>query len=153
MKVEVLRFKIRASTSLKEEDIDSKCKNIFGSLEGPELLLMMLDVKIAKAKSKFPGVDIASSLKESISLFKDFYEESKKKYGHVSSQALDAIFLLKHALMDSDQCIQYERQMMLSHQVTCQLNGFRHQLAKVIKDKLDDIQVKGAEMAAGPHAN
>lgn len=126
MKVEILRFKNRASTSLKVKEKEepltelanamenlpdtiqessslaaymelgdialnrkdgvkafgyySKCKNIFGSLEGPELLLMMLDVKIAKAKSKFPGVDTASSLKESISLFKDFNEESKKKY-------------------------------------------------------------------------
>lgn len=43
---------------------------------------------------------------------------------------------------------------MLSHQVACQLNGIRHSLTKEIKDNLDDIQVRGAEMAAdGPQAN
>ena len=122
----------------------TECRKLLEGVKNNEWSLMKADVFIASAKAKMPGVDTASSLKDSLGLFKDFYEETKKHYGTVSQQALNAGDLLCGALMDLKQFIAYERVCADVLAISCQLHGVEHPYTEDLKWNLESIQKRCA---------
>ena len=76
--------------------------------------------------------------------YEDFYELTTKEYGNLSDQALSASDLLAGALFDSQQFIAYERQCVISYQMSRQLHGALHPKTIAFKNNLDYIEQRTA---------
>lgn len=125
----------------------TKCRKLFENVKDNAWSLMKIDVYIATAKARLPEeYTIATSLRDSIPLFEDFFRLSMKTYGDVCDQALGASYLLENALMDSKQYIKYERQLMVSLKMSRQLHGANHPRTLGIQDDLEYVQSRGAKV-------
>ena len=105
-----------------------------------------IDMQIARATAKMPGVDAVTSLKSNIHIFKEYYELTKDEFGKVSGEALNASILLGSVLYKSEQFISHERQLNTSYQMSSQLHGATHPDTLEVKKNLDGIKQRTAAL-------
>ena len=122
----------------------TKCKELYHGVKNNNWSLKKIDVYIAEANARMPGVDRIAYLKSNMHIYKDFYELTKEKYGNVSHQALCASDFLEGALFDSEQFVSYERQLIASYEMSRQLHGVNHPKTLNLKDDLDYIKERNA---------
>ena len=103
-----------------------------------------VDMQIARATAKMPGVDRVTYLKSNIHIFKDYYEAMKDEFGNFSDPALSASDSLVSALLHSEQFISYERQLNTSYEMSRQIHGTTHPQTLQLKSELDDTKQRKA---------